>query len=225
MSRPPGIPKNTNDRTKLVEFACKCVRDLTDHFDSVGAAVNQFPRTPELLRQLVDYRYPDLVTEVKYVDTPSILAGNLVPGLTFPIPGGNLIHGRRQGKIVLTIREESPRMRLVYAQELFQRVLDIPTMPSPPLRDHVDVMIEYKRSPDWHNADPVAILEYLPEIAAMEFFFPYSHRCDHAPCNEGELEIIASRYDIPRNFAERHLSESYMSYFQPFHAGPTKDKK
>lgn len=213
MSQPPPVPDKAVDTASLVKFAVECTADLTQQIAAVGSDPTAFPRTPKLLKKVIDFRYPGLVKDVRHIKTISSEAQALVPGLTFPITPVELVHGRRAGRIILTVAEESARMRMAYAQELFQRVLDIPSM-SPSLRSHVDNLLEYKRNPNWEAASDAVVLEFLPEIAAMEFFFPFELRTE---VDDANVETLAAQFEVPTSYIGRHLSEGYMRYFERFH--------
>ncbi|MEI9995973.1 MAG: hypothetical protein WDM91_15365 [Rhizomicrobium sp.] len=192
----------------LVDFAHKCVRDLVDHLKDVGEDPEVFPRSPDALEKVVNYRYPGLITEVRE-EHLSEQTADLIWGYTYPMVGGILVHGRRSGPAVLTASRSHPRNRLVLVQELFQRVLDVPELGPTPLRQIVDGMYNYRQEPDWFTAELPVVLEYLSEIAAIEYYLPHSRRMVL-------IQEIAAEYQVPLDHAGRYLSFGYIAYFEKY---------
>lgn len=213
---PPTVPVNY-DRETLVNFACTCARDLASHLPESDADLKS-PRSIEALQEIVNHRFPDLIQGVEYVKLDA-KALSVVRGFTASKGNPNLVHGRRPGQIFLAHVENPVEQNFALAHELFQRVLDIPALGLPPLRTHINRVYNYMQSRKWREADTSTVQEFLPEIAAMEYFMPFRYR-ESLVTSHTDLATVVAQFQVPRVFASLHLSDDFMSYFSNFSTAP-----
>ncbi len=212
---PPSIP-GKYDRETLVGFACNCARDLASLLPDSDAEVTS-PRSVKVLQELIEHRYPRLIHDICPLRLKSTVARSVVRGFTATKRAADPIHGRRPGVIYLTEVGSKIEYDFALAHELFQRVLDIPSLGLPPLLTHINRVYNYMKDPKWRDADISTVQEFLPEIAAVEYFMPYSHR-SALLASRDNLEPIVARFQVPKAFVNLHLSDDFMNYFGPFHS-------
>ncbi len=209
---PPEVP-DSYERETLVRFACECARFLASHLPDRGRDLSN-PRSVHVLQEIIADRFPKLVRDIKYLKL-SEKAQKVVRGISGSKGSVEIIHGRRSGVIFLADVDNEIERNFALAHELFQRVLDIPALGLPPLRDHVGRVYNYMQSRKWREADISTVQEFLPEIAAVEYLMPYSCR-QALLSSRDDLQPIVERFNIPRAFLSLHLSDDFMDYFRAF---------
>lgn len=103
---------------------------------------------------------------------------------------------------------DEPWRRFVTAKELFHVVLDDPRFRSIDIAKHLDEL-EISFGVEEHEADSQSPeCEYLAEIAAMEFLFPFANRASLVAAGNGGLDMrtTARTYGIPQVLAEQYCS-------------------
>ncbi|MCP5263648.1 MAG: hypothetical protein H6929_20045 [Rhodoferax sp.] len=98
--------------------------------------------------------------------------------------------------------------RFVLMKELFHLALDRAEYRNINIAGHVE---EYVLAFPDDNARPrkPVVAEFLAEVGAMELLFPYGRRAKALNDSTDYLEI-ATRHRIPKVYAQRYLSTSYM---------------
>lgn len=104
--------------------------------------------------------------------------------------------------------------RYVLCKELFHVIID-----REDCRDmEIVELVEQLTLPNLSSAPAPAVLwEYLAEISAMEFLFPYSDRVPLMQSgDEIDYEEIAERYGLPLVHIEQYLSPPIMAFLDAF---------
>lgn len=109
--------------------------------------------------------------------------------------------------------------RFVLCKELFHIALDRDEYKSINLFDHVeDITLAFPD--DSSKPDLPVVAEFLAEVGALELLFPYRERVGILKQPEvPDFLQIATRYNIPKLFAEKYLSPSYMKSLADFSRG------
>jgi hypothetical protein len=109
--------------------------------------------------------------------------------------------------------------RFVWCKELFQLILDHESVRNMDLNGHVEACTVAFPSVDESNvASPSVESEFLAEIAAMEFLFPYKRRLEEldGPL-AGQYLAIAEKYKAPQVYVEKYLSQTYMENLRDYY--------
>ena len=108
--------------------------------------------------------------------------------------------------------------RLVLSKELFHVILDDESTRHQTVNHlledisaHISVDNEDRPKPE----KPLQT-EFMAEIAAMEFLFPFRERVIKAKSNEIDYSQVAEQYKVPRRFVELYLSQSFMDVLKDF---------
>lgn len=130
----------------------------------------------------------------------------LVP--TTAVQGMCLLSDEKQVEIALSGDLNTCWTRFVLAKELFHLALDRAEYRNINIAGHVE---EYVLAFPDDNARPrkPVVAEFLAEVGAMELLFPYSRRAKALNAATDFLEI-ATRHRIPKVYAQRYLSPSFM---------------
>lgn len=104
-------------------------------------------------------------------------------------------------------------------KELFHVVLDDPSTANCrtiQLWDHVEDVVTTFLPLDGQPAVTTTI-EFLAEMAAMEFLFPYTDRVKIIAAGQVDCAIVANQYGLPIALVERYLADSYMQPLKDIH--------
>lgn len=107
--------------------------------------------------------------------------------------------------------------RFVLCKELFHVLLDKPEYRNMDLFAHIEEVIILFPVVD-SRPKPSSVSEFLAEVAAMQFLFPYEDRRKIlARGIAPNFQEIAETYKIPRVYVEKYLSENYMEILSAFY--------
>lgn len=103
--------------------------------------------------------------------------------------------------------------RFVICKEVFHTILDEDHYCNMALDEHIDeVTVAFPKI----DSDPClsVVAEWLAEIAAMEFLFPYKSRLIY----DGKVDhrAVAEKYKVPLVMIEKYLSKPHMNVLQKF---------
>lgn len=106
--------------------------------------------------------------------------------------------------------------RFVLCKELFHVALERDEYRTTDLFEHIE---EYTATFPVDSSKPSlpVIAEFLAEVGALELLFPYKDRVALLALEQQPAFLeIATRYMIPKVFAERYLSQSFIESLAPF---------
>lgn len=93
--------------------------------------------------------------------------------------------------------------KLALCKELFHVILSNPDSVSVEFDETIEKCVA------GGSLDSIASSEFVAEIAAMEYLFPYTHRIGICK-NPFDLDVIAQRYRIPKLIVEQYLTKPRM---------------
>jgi Zn-dependent peptidase ImmA (M78 family) len=101
--------------------------------------------------------------------------------------------------------------RYVVCKELFHIIIDLPEYRNMNIEQHVQELTVAFPDDD-SSPEKAAVAEFIAEIAAMEFLFPYAKRAQELAQAGGTADYaaIARKYRVPVLFVERYLSQEWM---------------
>ena len=110
--------------------------------------------------------------------------------------------------------------RFVTCKELFHVILDDERCRNMDVLGHLEAA-QVSFSVGGNNSEPDAAvkMEFLAELGAMEFLFPYLRRQEELRLagENPDFGMISAKYGVPQVYIEQYLSAHYMSIFAPFH--------
>lgn len=112
--------------------------------------------------------------------------------------------------ILLAAGMNEDQIRFVLCKEIFHAILHDASSNITDVCDHLDgVAISFPV----RDSEPALSVksEFLAEIAAMEFLFPYEARVTELAAAQINYAKIAEKYLIPQYLVEIYLHETYMS--------------
>lgn len=101
--------------------------------------------------------------------------------------------------------------RYVVCKELFHIIIDLPEYRNMDIEQHVQELTVAFPDDD-SSPEKAAVAEFIAEIAAMEFLFPYQRRQQELERAKGvpDYLAIARKYRVPVLFVDRYLSPEWM---------------
>lgn len=99
--------------------------------------------------------------------------------------------------------------RFVICKELFHALMDQAKYRNMDVEAHLDSVTIAFPDNDSH-ADLPAVSEFLAEVAAMEFLFPYKLRVFELNCESPEFEDLSKKYRIPQVHIDKYLGAPFM---------------
>lgn len=131
-----------------------------------------------------------------------------------------LYMAREEGYAVFVLSNQDRIWRdFAACKELFHVILDDPDAEdcrTIKLFDHVEELVKTLIPFNGHPT-PTAVSEFLAELAAMEFLFPYSERMSILAGGDVNCAVIANQYNLPLVLVERYLSDGFMQGLQEHH--------
>lgn len=120
-------------------------------------------------------------------------------------------------EIYLTEGMTDNERRFALCKELFHVVIDVDEYHSVNLYSHIYDVVAKFPEPNSRPKPPTAS-EFLAEVAAMEFMFPYEDR-EHLAGNgrSPDFTNAAERYGLPQDFVELYCSPGYLGELGAFH--------
>lgn len=107
--------------------------------------------------------------------------------------------------------------RLVLCKELFHVVLDEEESRHETVNQLVDDIAMHINLENGNEAPSLPLqTEFLAEISAMEFLFPYTERTLKISSGKLDYSAIAEQYKLPRFYVEMYLSNSFMDVLKDF---------
>jgi hypothetical protein len=158
------------------------------------------------------YRSMDFLVYLynNYVDRPAELIELPIDWREAALLG--MFHKHEDGKTVVVYAANMPMdlKRFVVCKELMHALLDNDGYRTMDIVSHVNSMSVH--FPDDESHPGVAVqVEFLAEIAAMEFLFPYRCRKIVVASNL-DLEQVAGQYGVPRQQVEVYCSKQYLDH-------------
>ncbi len=99
--------------------------------------------------------------------------------------------------------------RFVICKELFHALIDDPKYRRLDVETHLDNLT--LAFPDHESkADLASVSEFLTEVAAMEFLFPYKLRLEELATESPNFKDLSKKYRVPQVHVDKYLGAPYM---------------
>lgn len=192
--------------TKQIDY--KHIKNVLDIVKNAIVGHDLLRIFPEEPKSLDDFR--------NYCETIADIDVTFHPELTFqaPLPRGFYL-AMPDGKYEICILPGQERVweRFVLCKELFHVLLDKQLSDSIFSNgENLERHLEHFLGTDVFETTPSVQSEFLAEIAAMEFLFPYEHRMKQI---DHDAQDISDRYQIPKAKVEQFLHENFMAGLDP----------
>lgn len=108
-------------------------------------------------------------------------------------------------------------LRFVVCKELFHIIIDQESFHDMDIAAHVEALTVAFPDDD-STPRPSVLAEFLAEIAAMEFLFPWAKRRAElvaAGSQRPDIRTILTKYGVPPLMAERYLSDQFIERLDP----------
>lgn len=100
--------------------------------------------------------------------------------------------------------------RFVLCKEMMHLLIDCDDYRNPQIFAHLQEISLHFPIDDSRPSKPV-VAEFLAEVAALEYLFPYKIRSEILAQGNVNFQAVAEQYRVPVLFVERYLSEGYMA--------------
>lgn len=180
-------------------------RELTEHYNQYVLNHQRLPRSVQDLQWVME-QYLECRIEVFELDSP--VPHNTVLGTYVRLPD--------RCHVILQPGLNFCWSRFVLCKELFHVVLDHPECRVTDIDKHLAEVVAVFPVLE-SRPGPTTVSEVLPEIAAMEFLFPYTQRRERLAASPSpDFLAIAEEFKIPQVLVEDYLSPSYMDNLGAF---------
>jgi hypothetical protein len=183
---------------------CYCwgeARQVREQYRQYSRDGNALPYSVDDLHAVCE-KYLEM--QIQISDLPPGIGGNIIMGVSVLWERD----GVRRGDI--RVRQDIPLndQRFIRCKELFHLVLRDESYRTTRIYEHLEEVFTTFPQVDG-DPGPAAISEFLAEVAAMEFLFPFEVR--HTALKRPDFEDISRTYGVPRARIERYLSPQYMA--------------
>lgn len=184
-------------------------KELSEHYMTYALAADSPERSVDLLKEMCA-RYCAKTVKLEELDIQK--DDTTVWGACFALEAEN------QYDIAYVAGLNYCWKRFVICKELFHAVLETQGHHNLNIEAHVEEVTLSFPVDDLEPSEAVKS-EFLTEITAMQFLFPYCERIkelDGLAAGNFNFRAIAEKYKVPQILVERYLSKHYMEVFKEF---------
>jgi Zn-dependent peptidase ImmA (M78 family) len=190
------------DVEKCLSKAHEIAARLTEQYNLYSQVPRAWPRSVQDLHWMT----------TQYIGSEIPVQELRLSALANGAKGTFIAHGGGNYEILILAELSERDRRMTQAKELFHVLLDEDSSRSLDLYAHVEATVECFHIASSKPKKKAVVFEFLAEIAAMEFLFPYSERVDIVRNSNGDIDYasVAHKYNIPQVEAEMFLSSGNM---------------